>query len=553
MPDSLKNVTGYYGLATYFPGLKTLLRLDGPPPTDIWLDSRLKVAAIDCSGTPGPCRIDVGGTSIRAYMKVTHCLDPIRWIQGDYYLAGHPVLPTTRRLRRTSKKLADPWNQAYIDAVGCYILGRLKEGGASPHFNSFYGAFKATAATYSYNLTDDFDSYRHHRWFWQSKQKGYYELGVVNEDDPSEPVPAKVLNDIMMQQGSGSDSESDDSSFGSSGSEASESESGSDSGSDASEASEESDKSSEPETIDVQLEAIPDTNSVHTDNMSNLSFASSDMDDSEYKILCNIKDFPVMMIITEESQGTMDALLEDYDAVGSSPGSPEWEECWSAWIFQIIAGLSVAQDLIGFTHNDLHTNNIVWTATEEDFLYYTKRDGTHFKVPTFGKVFRIIDFGRSIFRFNGRLFVSDDFRTENDAGGQYRFAPLNKSTRNPVMPNPSFDLCRLSVSLFNSLFPDPLEDLDGGAVLSSEEGLVVKEKISPLYNILWTWMIDDAGENVFINPDGSERFPDFYLYKHIAAKIHRAVPALQFSKPAFDRFQVNPSSVGDVKKWSLYC
>ncbi len=121
------------------------------------------------------------------------------------------------------------------------------------------------------------------------------------------------------------------------------------------------------------------------------------------------------------------------------------------------------------------------------------------------------------------------------------------------MPNPSFDLCRLSVSLFNSLFPDPVEDQDGGAILSSEEGLVVREKISPLYNALWSWMVDDDGENVFINPDGSERFPDFYLYKHIAAKIHKGVPALQFSKPAFDRFHVDPSSVGDVKKWSLYC
>jgi len=34
--------------------------------------------------------------------------------------------------------------------------------------------------------------------------------------------------------------------------------------------------------------------------------------------------------------------------------------------------------------------------------------------------------------------------------------------------------------------------------------------------------------------------------------VHGAVPALQFSAPAFDRFQVSPSEVGDVKKWSLF-
>jgi hypothetical protein len=70
---------------------------------------------------------------------------------------------------------------------------------------------------------------------------------------------------------------------------------------------------------------------------------------------------------------------------------------------------------------------------------------------------------------------------------------------------------------------------------------------------MWKWMMDDDGENVLINPDGSERFPDFDLYAHIASKIHRAIPAQQFSDPAFDRFQIAPSE-GDGKKcWSLFC
>jgi hypothetical protein len=90
-------------------------------------------------------------------------------------------------------------------------------------------------------------------------------------------------------------------------------------------------------------------------------------------------------------------------------------------------------------------------------------------------------------------------------------------------------------------------------VLSSEEGLEVRETVSPLYNALWSWLIDDDGRNVLIEPDGEERFPDFDLYKHIAAKIHSAVPALQLTHPAFDRFQVSPSEVGaDVRKWSLF-
>ena len=185
-------------------------------------------------------------------------------------------------------------------------------------------------------------------------------------------------------------------------------------------------------------------------------------------------------------------------------------------------------------------------------MYYTLASGATFKVPTFGKLFRIIDFGRAIFSINGNQFISDDFRDGNDADGQYSFKPLNPRPSIEVPPNPSFDLSRLAVSLFESLFPDPPADLEGGAVLSCEDGITISETVSPLFNCVWSWMIDDEGANVLLNSDGSERFPDFDLYKHIAAYVHGAVPSHQLKHPAFDRFQVNPSEVGNVKKWQLF-
>ncbi len=185
-------------------------------------------------------------------------------------------------------------------------------------------------------------------------------------------------------------------------------------------------------------------------------------------------------------------------------------------------------------------------------MYYTKRSGETFKVPTFGKLFRIIDFGRAIFTINGKMFFSDDFKSGNDADGQYCFRPLHPKPLHEVQPNPSFDLARLSVSLFDALFPDAPDDKEDGVEMSSEEGLQMMETVSPLYNVLWSWMIDDEGRNILVEPSGEERFPDFDLYKHIAESVHGAVPAKQFSAPAFDRFQVNPSEIGDVKKWSLF-
>jgi hypothetical protein len=218
----------------------------------------------------------------------------------------------------------------------------------------------------------------------------------------------------------------------------------------------------------------------------------------------------------------------------------------------VVAALTVAQTIIGFTHNDLHTNNIVWIPTKEEFLYYTLKSGATFKVPTFGKLFRIIDFGRAIFTINKAQFISDDFRVGNDADGQYSFYPLHENPDEEVLPNPSFDLCRLAVSLFEALYPNRPDELEGGNVLSSEDGFVVNETVSPLCNCLWSWMIDDFGANVLLNPDGSERFPDFDLYKHIAAYVHVAIPSQQFTHPTFDQFQINPSEVGDVRKWQLF-
>jgi hypothetical protein len=516
--------------------------------TCIGLESTEAITGIDCSGGPGPCTIQIGDTQKRAYMKVTHRLDPIQWIRGKYSLPGNAVAPKHKKTwKTTSKKLSDPWNQAYIDTIASYAVSRLRKAGLSPHFNEFYSAFTASANTYSYNLTDDFDSYRHDRWFWNGRKRGLYSLKVVSED--ASEIPEEVLNDIFTELCDGSD--------GSEGSEAkglSDAEELSDAEglSDA----EEGDAEEGSDTLSVAEEEVApsltvgavEEASLHSDAMSSVSFAT-DEDEYSFKILCEIKNFPVMMILTEESRGTMDALLDNFLEVGANPGTPEWELRWSAWIFQIIAALSVLQATLGLTHNDLHTNNIVWTPTEEEYLYYSRRDGTAFKVPTFGKLFRIIDFGRAIFTFNGHMFISDDFRTDNDAGGQYRFKPLYKEVRNPIPPNPSFDLCRLAVSLFEALFPEKPADSIG--ILSSERDIEMTFSVSPLYNVLWKWMIDDNGENVLVNPDGSERYPDFYLYKHIAAYIHGAVPSRQFVDPAFDRFQVNPSDVG--KTWPLFC
>jgi len=507
------------------------------------------MVSLDISGTSGICEVelventdssgeDISGIKRPAFLKVTHLLDPIRWMKGEYSIPQQAGLPGHSKTWTSAwTKLQDQANQAYVESIASYALGRIRDAGVSPHFNQFYGAFCGTAEIYRYNLTEEFQSFRNTRWFWHGQNRGLYKLHVTDAKNNGKPVPQSALDDILREP-----SELD------------------------------SDADAESSEEEIDIESINDDEaSLHSDKMSNLSFTEEpalDADDADdgtlsstdhsyiedkYGIYSEMSKFPVMMIALERNEGTMDALLDDYSLVGSVPGTEQWELQWSAWVFQILAALSVAQTTLGFTHNDLHTNNIVWDTTTEEFMYYTKQSGEVFKVPTYGKLFRIIDFGRSIFNINDQLFFSDDFKAGNDAEGQYCFKPLHPRPSVEVHPNPSFDLSRLAVSLFEALYPDIPEKKDGGVILSSEEGMVIEETVSPLYNVLWSWMLDDDGRNVLLEPSGEERFPDFDLYKHIAAKVHGAIPAHQFSKPAFDRFQVSASEIGDVKKWSLFC
>ena len=253
-----------------------------------------------------------------------------------------------------------------------------------------------------------------------------------------------------------------------------------------------------------------------------------------------------MLMFQEKMEGVLDDLLEgDAEDIGAEPGTPEWEARWIAWTFQVIAALCAAQGVYGLTHNDLHTNNIVWKKTDQSWLWYKSRDGTAWRVPTYGKIFCIIDFGRSVFRVQDKWFISDDYERGGDAEGQYTFEHLKKSGRAEIYPNPSFDLCRYSVSILEALYPEqPIERLDG-AVLSDEGGWRVMETESPFWNLIWSWLIDDKGCNVLRDSDGTERLPDFDLYIHIAEHVHNARPQDQIHKEIFKGFLFDAKDIGE--------
>lgn len=542
------------------PGLLHLYDLSGllEGKGDVHMDQRFRIIGASGLSKSGAMNLTVEKNvkeseveiqDISGFMKVTHLLDPISWLRGKYEVedvSGAVSFFKEVPNEKIKEKLNNSMNQAYVEAVASYSLSKLREGDVSPHFHYFYGAFRGISETYSYNISDVFASYRHCRWFWDHQETGIFELSVDNEESLEKEVLEAIFeppSTLHSETSSNADDETEelDSIDGPLAATAVELESLSTTSMESVSYKEDEDATDEDEDDDE-------------DDDDDSDDEDDDSENDSLNVLAKIHNFPVMVLFTESSEGTMDSLLENFDEVGAKPNTKKWDEIWLAWVFQIISALCVVQAMFGFSHNDLHTNNIVWIKTDIKFLHYRSRDGTTWKIPTYGKLFRIIDFGRAIFWVNKKLFCSDDFSEGNDAADQYNFGPLKTDDFSPeVHPNPSFDLCRLAVSLFEGLFPvEPLIK-KGALILSAEPGLKVKETESDLYNLLWSWMIDEDGCNVMMEPNGKERYPDFDLYKVIAAKVHEAVPSEQITRPIFDKFRVSKNGVGKAKVYNLFC
>jgi hypothetical protein len=153
-------------------------------------------------------------------------------------------------------------------------------------------------------------------------------------------------------------------------------------------------------------------------------------------------------------------------------------------------------------------------------------------VPTFGRIFKIIDFGRSIYKFNGKTFCSDSFKTGGDAATQYNTEPYFNENKPRLEPNYSFDLCRLACSIFDYVVED-MDEIKDLTKCDSVKRLVVE------------WCLDDKGMNLLYKNNGQDRYPDFKLYKMIARCVHNHTPQAQLERPEFDDFS---KFKGDVPK-----
>ena len=176
----------------------------------------------------------------------------------------------------------------------------------------------------------------------------------------------------------------------------------------------------------------------------------------------------------------------------------------------------------------------MYTRTEKKYLIY-HYNKTYYKVKTFGKIWKIIDFGRAIYKYQGQILCSDSFHPSGDAATQYNCEPYFNDKKPRLDPNYSFDLCRLGCALFDYFIED-------------HEEIYNPEELDDIQKLIVEWCQDDNKKNILYKKSGEERYPEFKLYKMIARLCHNHTPQEQLNRTMFSKFKVTRKSLNKKTK-----
>jgi hypothetical protein len=524
----------------------------------------------------------------KVFFKMAPLLDPFKYLVGKYNTNDSHLfnLPSWDNSVIVHPKLKDTNNSSYIDGFFCYLTSQVLNNHGFIHGVDYYGSFLAIKNNFKLNVIDDID-YLIKSEFFNKNQNDLFNVEdyshLITNDD------VKILKPLNISNGSHksilSAKSIDDSIFENifenneqtlkvssdldlnnnhitlsdikhmnielidimnsnqfttfehkksetlkSGSSCSSRTSHTNENDidpnddiiDVNEVNEDDDNNAN----DANDDDIIDGNDMMTGSGSGSGSGSNSSDLNDYSdideetLWATIPKFPVQVICMENCETTLDSLI-----INNELSHDEW---FSA-LMQIIMILITYQKLFSFTHNDLHTNNIMYVSTNKKFIYYCYKK-KYYKVPTFGKIFKIIDFGRAIYKFNGKVFCSDSFQLAGDASTQYNTEPYFNEKKPRLDPNLSFDLCRLACSIFDYI----IDDIDDVKNLSECE---------PIVKLIVEWCIDDNGINVLYKNNGVERYPDFKLYKMIARCVHNHTPVAQLERAEFSKFAIQKNNL----------
>jgi len=483
------------------------------------------------------------------FIKIAPLLDPCKYLTGKYDHTDETLfnLPNRDKSINIHPKILNPNNSSYVDGFFSYLSSKTLHEYNFIHGIDYFGSFLGIKNNYKINVIDDIDYLAQSDFFNKNADVMFkidnYEQFVDNYDIKQTLKPLIidhesnhniVFDDIYTTDGTISLNDMKtmnidliditNTEFNIDNIELTQNDSKSLKTKSTTSCSSGTCSSRTSHTNENDDCSSTNDSSNDSSNDSNSTWISDDSSSIEETTLyATIPKFPVQLICTEQCENTLDYLI--INELLSN------DEFFSS-LMQIIMILITYQHMFSFTHNDLHTNNIMYINTTKKYIYYLYNK-TYYKVPTYGRIFKIIDFGRAIYKFKGQICCSDSFQIGGDAATQYNTEPFFNENKPRLEPNFSFDLCRLACSIFDYVI-DELDDI------KTEEGLS-----NPIIQLINAWCIDDNGINVLYKTNGNERYPDFKLYKMIARCVHNHTPQSQLDRPEFSKFVIPNSPKGE--------
>ena len=478
----------------------------------------------------------------QVFIKYSPLLDPYRFMTGKYKnIPGLLTLPAFKEQVYTGEKpipkIADYNNASYIDNFFCFISSMFMQTHRFIHGLEYYGSWLGIQDVFKVNVSDDLEFLQSSDYFLENLNKDFFitkgdEDEYMNAGSRSNKVKLNIMNNnskhnislgaLEIEEVFSTTIEEGVDVLSNVVYEKDMSANHAQSSSDDDDSDDDDDSKEDDDDDDCSEEEEDEGENGEEDHWETESEIETSVSSEESSRFAYIKNFPMQLICLEKCDGTLDELFVK--------GSINVDGTASA-LFQVIMTLIVYQKAFHFTHNDLHTNNIMFSNTTHEFIYYRYKKKLY-KVPTYGKIFKIIDFGRSIYKFNGHLFCSDSFGLGGDASTQYNTEPYMNENKPRLDPNYSFDLCRLGCSIYDFI----IDDDDPRTVANFDE----------LQKTIYRWCTNDQGKNVLYKRNGEERYPNFKLYKMIARTVHKHVPEEQLKYPFFQQFLVKKLSQNAV-------
>ena len=551
---------GFSEIQNYIPIYSEFFELSKNNYNQINLNSKYSISTIEDTHDSNFFLINVEDKNKEnlkkiSFFKYSPLLNPLKFLTGKYKkINKNSKLNPTLNCKYSDKdshlkKIYDSNNTSYVDGFFSFLSSKLLNHHEFTFGNDYYGSFLGIQKEFNTNVFDDLDYLHQSEFFHKNKGEMFkmdnFDASLLDDDtrkyrekiimeDSNEPLSIdeidndsfdnvfeltvenlEKLNEIdlnsnLVYEKFKNKSNSDVSSNIDTSSNISEVLSEYDSDTTDSENTDtDSDSNNDEDISDDNDETV-----ISCSN-SDISEYSSSMDEN---INCVIYNFPVQIICMERMYETLDSYIESNEMTDL-----EWKSC----LIQILFILTTYQKCFDFTHNDLHTNNIMYVKTEKQYIY-VKYDSQYYKVPTFGKIFKIIDFGRAIYKFKGKQLCCDSYNFKEDAANQYNFEPYKNPNKPEILPNKSFDLCRLGCSLYD-YFVDDFRDEN------NEENEIVKLMIK--------WTRDDKNQNILYKKNGHERYPDFKLYKMIARTVHHCEPHNELNNSMFSCFKISKKKI----------